>query len=204
MPQSDEHDPLAALHFDEPGTSAPPAGEQRAALDFSGGDDDGDDDTATSALADYAPGGAQVSGTELDAMVSQTSSPDDESSEDEEDAQFFTVANPADTVAVSALIDGRTQRVELSEMLPRMTGSELSAELLTLAGLAQQKGLAGQRSAILENPTAVEVFRNLGDAVGMDGGELLAGFTEFDMGLPTPEQAEAAQVEAFAGRHVES
>ncbi|MEI7715383.1 MAG: hypothetical protein WCI78_04725 [Mycobacterium sp.] len=198
MPQSDNHDPLASLDFDAPDQ---PGGVQRDALDFSAGDEHGDVESANDVLDDYASAEPDDTGTELDAMDSQISATDDESAEGENGLQIFTVANPADTVSVSALIDGRTQRVELSEMMTKMTESELSAELLTLAELARQKGLSGQRTYLLENPAAVEAFRELGEAIGMDGGELLEGFTEFDMGLPTSEQAEAAQAEVFASMY---
>ncbi|BCI90087.1 hypothetical protein NIIDMKKI_52930 [Mycobacterium kansasii] len=53
--------------------------------------------------------------------------------------QRFTVTNPDKSVSVSALLDGRIDRVTVSRRAARMTESGLSDEIMTLAQVAMQK-----------------------------------------------------------------
>jgi hypothetical protein len=193
-----EHDDLAALDFSGPDDSA--SGDHDAAqsdaLDFYGADDDADE-PGTDALDEYVPAEPEEPGSDLDAIDGQIAAAATEDEEAQEGAQTFTVANPADTVSVSSLIDGRTQRVELSAKVSTMTEAELAEEILVLADLARQKGLAGQHSYLLENDTLSGTVREL----GLDSTEVLRDFVENGIGLPTPEQADAAQAEVFAARY---
>jgi hypothetical protein len=198
MPQhlhDDDHDDLAALDFygaDESGSDDGVADSD--ALDFYGADDRSGEESAFDALGEYAPDEPEETTNELEALDSVT---EDTEEEDEEDAlQLFTVTNPPGTVSVSALIDGRTQRIDLSAKATSMSESELADEIIVLADLARQKGLAGQHTYLLENAS----FPELRD-VGLDTGEILRDFMENGMKLSTPEQAEAAQAAVFATRY---
>lgn len=139
--------------------------------------------------------------TEQEAIVSATEFAAEETQEEEEGGvQLFSVVNPPVTVMVSALMDGRTQRVKLSPKAANQTESELADEIVALAELARQKGLAGQHTYLLENASQVEGLDALSD-FGLDGSELLRTFMETGMQLPTPDQAAEAQAEVFATRY---
>jgi hypothetical protein len=200
MPQHDEHDDLAALDFSGADESYDDGVEESDALDFSGADDDSGEEAAVDALDDYAPAESEETGTELDAIDSQTEAIEEEKEDEEDGLQLFTVTNPPDTVSVSALIDGRTQRIELSAKVSSMNESELADEILVLADLARQKGLAGQHTYLLESASDAESMREMGE-MGVDTTEALRDFMENGMKLSTPEQAAAAQAEVFATRY---
>lgn len=102
-----------------------------------------------------------------------------------------------ETVSVSALMDGRTQRVELSPKVTSMSETELAEEILVIADLARQKGLAAQHSYLLGDDSLSETMREM----GIDGNDVVRDFMENGIGLTTPEQAAAAQAEVFATRY---
>jgi hypothetical protein len=199
MSQHDEHDDLAALDFSsQQSGSDEESHEESDALDFSAADDS-DEESEVEALYDYAPTEPEEIDTELEAIAAATEAADTE--EDEEDGvQHFTVTNPPETVSVSALIDGRTQRVQLSPKAISLTESELADEIIVLADLARKKGLAGQHTYLLENASQTEGLQELGQ-LGIDSNQMLRDFMEAGMQLPTPEQADAAQAEVFAARY---
>lgn len=199
MPQYDDHDDLAALDFSSHESSPDDdAIADSQALDFSVAEGD-DEASAADAFDDFAPSDAGSTDSELDAIASVAEvSEEDESEED--GLQLFTVTNPLDTVSVSALMDGRTQRVDLSAKATSMTESELADEILVLADLARQQGLAGQHKFVLESASQVEGVAELSES-GLDAGDFLRNFMEHDMHMPTPEQADAAQAEVFAARY---
>jgi hypothetical protein len=201
MPQHDEHDDLAALDFSSHQSGSDDNGHEDAdALDFSGADES-DEESEVEALGSFAPTEPEETGTELEAIAAATEVADDEEGADEEDGvQLFTVTNPPETVSVSALIDGRTQRVRLSPKANSLTESELAEEIIVLAGLARKKGLAGQHTYLLENASQIEGLDGL-TALGVDSNQLLRDFMDAGMQLPTPEQADAAQAEVFAARY---
>jgi hypothetical protein len=201
MPQHDEHDDLAALDFSSHQSGSDDNGHEDAdALDFSGADES-DEESEVEALGSFAPTEPEETGTELEAIAAATEVGDDEEGADEEDGvQLFTVTNPPETVSVSALIDGRTQRVRLSPKANSLTESELAEEIIVLAGLARKKGLAGQHTYLLENASQIEGLDGL-TALGVDSNQLLRDFMDAGMQLPTPEQADAAQAEVFAARY---
>jgi hypothetical protein len=199
MPQHDEHDDLAALDFSSRQSESDDDGHQDSrALDFSATDDSGEE-SDVDVLSEYAPTAPEENETELEAIAAAT-----EAAETEEDAedglQQFTVTNPPETVSVSALIDGRTQRVQLSPKASSLTESELAEEIIVLADLARKKGLAGQHTYLLENASQTEGLQELGE-IGLDSNQILRDFMEAGMQLPTPEQADAAQAEVFAARY---
>jgi hypothetical protein len=199
MPQhfgnDDGHDDLAALDFsaadqDEAADSV----SESDALDFSVTDDCGDE-SDIEALDAYAPAEPEDTDAELDAIHS--ASADAEEKYDEEVGPLFTVTNPPETVSVSALTGGRIHQIGLSPKVTGMSESELADEIVVIAGLARQKGLAGEHTYLLENPALSETMR----AIGLDGNEVLRDFMENGIGLPTPEKADAEQAEVFATRY---
>ena len=199
MSQHDEHDDLSALDFSSYQSGSDDKGHEAAdALDFSATDADSAESDAE-VLDAYAPTEPEEVDTELEAIAATTEPSDDE--DDEADGvQQFTVTNPPETVSVSALIDGRTQRVTLSPTATQLTEAELADEIIVLAELARQKGLAGQRAYVMESAADNPGLQQLND-MGMDSTQLLRDFVETGMRLPTEEQAETAQAEVFAARY---
>jgi hypothetical protein len=199
MSQHDEHDDLSALDFSSYQPGSDDDGPEHAdALDFSAADDT-EEASDVEALDAYAPAEPQEMDTQLEAIAATTEPSDDE--EDEEDGvQQFTVTNPPETVSVSALIDGRTQRVTLSPTASNLTEAELADEIIVLAELARQKGLAGQRTYVVESAADNAGLQQLND-MGLDSSQLLRDFVETGLRLPTEEQAETAQAEVFAARY---
>jgi hypothetical protein len=182
----DGHDDLAALDFYGTDESDEHGGAESDALDFSAAD--GGEESAVDALDAYAPAEPEDTGTELEAIDSQTEAAEEE---DEEDAGLFTVTNPADTVSVSSFMGGEIHRVELSAKVKSMTESQLEDEILAVADLARQKGLAGQHTYLFDT------FK----ALGVDDSETVNELLEKGLDLPSPEKAEEAQAEVFAARY---
>ncbi|OBH21282.1 MULTISPECIES: hypothetical protein [unclassified Mycobacterium] len=196
MPQHDDHDDLSALDFSAHHSDSDDHGLHHSdALDFSF-TEDGFEETPADAFDEYAPTEPDDSETELAAIASVTEAEDEEEDE-EEGLALFTVTNPPDTVSVSALIDGRTQRVTLSPKVTNMTESELAEEVLVLADLARQKGLAGQRTFLQEDQTVTESL----DQLGIADTDVIREFMDAVYPLPTAEQADMAQAEVFAARY---
>lgn len=105
-------------------------------------------------------------------------------------AELFTVTNPPGTVTVSAYMDGRIHRIDLSAKAGSMPESELAAEVVVIAGLAAQDARAAQYAVMLEG------LREQGhdDAATRD-------FLTRDLDLPTPEQAQQERARVFATRY---
>jgi hypothetical protein len=198
MPQHDEHDDLSALDFSAHQSGSDDGHDESDALDFSAAHDSGEE-SDVAALYDYAPTETEEIDTELEAIAAATEAAE-EAGEDEESGPQFTVTNPPETVSVTALIDGRTQRVRLSATATKLTESELADEILVLAELARKKGLAGQHTYLTENASQIEGLDGLAE-IGVDSNQLLRDLMESGMQLPTPEQADAAQTEVFAARY---
>lgn len=198
MSQHDEHDDLSALDFSSYQSGSDDGHDDGDALDFSAAHDSAEESDAD-ALDAYAPTEPEEADTELEAIAATTEPSDDD--EDEEDGvQQFTVTNPPETVSVSALIDGRTQRVTLSPNATNLTEDELADEIVVLAELARQKGLAGQRTYVMDSAADNAGLQQLAD-MGLDSTQLLRDFVDTGMRLPTEEQAETAQAEVFAVRY---
>jgi hypothetical protein len=200
MSQHDDRDELAALDFHGADESDDHSGAESDALDFSAAEDDGAEQSAVDALDEYAPAEPEGTETDLEAIDSVTEAAEEQEHEEEDGVALFTVANPADTVSVAALMDGRTHRVDLSPKVTSMSESELAEEVIVLAELARQKGLAGQHTYLIENASQSEGLQELSE-IGLDGNEVLRQFMETGMQLPTPEQAAEAQAEVFATRY---
>jgi hypothetical protein len=102
----------------------------------------------------------------------------------------FTVSNPPGTVTVSAHLDGRVHRIELSPKVTTMTESDLAEEIVLIAGLATQHARSAQYQSILDGMTAQ----------GHDGADTRE-FLSRDLKLPSPQQAESATAELFSTRY---
>lgn len=101
-----------------------------------------------------------------------------------------TLTNPAGTVSVSALLDGRIERVDLDAGAQSMTESELSHEILAIADLARMQA----RSEL--NTFLSESMRESGhDPVATQS------VLERQFDMPTRENAAAAISRAFAERY---
>lgn len=104
--------------------------------------------------------------------------------------QLFSVTNPPGTVTVSAFFDGRVHRVELAPEAAVSTEEQLAAEIVVIAGLATQRAKAAQYSYMLEG------MHNHGhDTVDT------RDFLNRSVGLPSPEDADAAQAKIFSTRY---
>ncbi|ORV53551.1 hypothetical protein AWC03_19980 [Mycobacterium europaeum] len=113
--------------------------------------------------------------------------------DDVEAGPTATVVNPPETVSVTATMDGKVLRIELSPAVTNMSESGLADEILAIADLARQRALAIQQSFVLD------CFHELGiDDEGFIAEALRGGVTE----LPSPQQAAAAQAEVFATRYL--
>jgi hypothetical protein len=198
MPQHDEQDDLSALDFSSHQSGSDDDHDESSALDFSADTEDGEE-SGVDAIYEYAPTEPEETVDELEAIAAATEGGEEEE-EEELGLQQFTVTNPPETVGVSALMDGRTQRVHLAPTATKLSESELAEEIIVLAELARQKGLAGQHSYLMEAAPQTEQLQELGE-IGFDPGELIQALVEGGMNLPTPEQADAAQTEVFATRY---
>lgn len=199
MPQYDDHDDLTALDFSAHTTASDHDDVTDSdALDFFVADDS-IEESGADAFDDFTLAELEDGDTELEALASAAEATDEEESEDD-GLQLFTVTNPPDTVTVSALLDGRTQRVSLSAKVTSMTESALAEEILVLADLARQKGLAGQHTYLMDSMSELQGMEEF-DEIGLEGTDFLRNFMDSGMQLSTPEQAAAAQAEVFATRY---
>ena len=192
-------DDFDALDFSYSGGSAADDGDAAEAdpLDFAS-DAAGDAAATFDEVPDYSPEHVDHHATALDAIDSAAEVADDAA--DEDALPLFTVTNPPGTVSVSAAMDGTIQRVELSPKLASgMSESELAGEILVIADLARQKGLAGQHAFILEQVGQTDVMRELGEG-DIEGLSRFLAMPE-GVSLPTSQQAAAAEAEVFATRY---
>jgi hypothetical protein len=173
MPQHDDgQDDVSALTF------------------FSSPGDAGDSgaDESLGALRAQASDQREDTTTDVDALRSATGSDTDDGPEVDLSEFVVKVTNVPGTVSASALFDGSLQQIELSPKVAGMSEAALADEILVIADLARQKGLASQHEMIAE---AMEASDPEGDgALVMDA-----------LGLPTLQQAAAAQAEVFAARY---
>lgn len=117
-------------------------------------------------------------------------SEDDVPADDEPDQFGYTVANPPQTVTVTALMDGRIQRVRLAPGATKMTEVELAEEVLVIADLARQDGRSAQYEVMYSG------LRELGH----DRAEA-KDFLSHSLDLPSPEDAAATRAHIFATRY---
>jgi hypothetical protein len=199
-PGNDDRDDLvAALSFSGSGESADDGGEESAigALSAYAPVADSDEESAVDTLHAYAPVQTEETETQMETIRTQSQTAEEEEEDEASLIQMFTVTNPPQTVSVSALIDGRTQQIDLSPKAASMSEPELVEEIIILADLARQKGLAGQHSYLLGNEFLVGSIGGM----GYNSNEVLRDFMENGIGMPTPEKAAEAQAEVFAARY---
>lgn len=191
----DGQDDIAALTFSQFGQASPDGDDDLQALVFSAHSDSAQESTIDDLRA-WAPPHTEDVAIEGDAIRAQVNVVDDTDVDDENDENnasrhLARVTNPSRTVTVVAQMDGCIQQLALSPKLASMTESALADEILTIAGVACQKGLALQRAMVSEFMAGLAVGGDLNDDV----------VTQALEELPTPEQAEASQAEVFAARY---
>ena len=104
--------------------------------------------------------------------------------------QLFTVTNPPRSVAVTAYLDGRVERVQLFSGATELTEVELAEEIVVVAELAKQDARSAQHQ------TAFETMHAQGhDPVG------IRDFLTRNLHLPSPQDALAARTQVFATRY---
>ena len=129
--------------------------------------------------------------SELDGLVTPWPSDHaDAGPDDLVETLLFTVSNPPGSVAATALINGRIERVELTDSVSRMTESQLAEEITLVATLARQKAQAAQHAII------AHLMGELGhDSVGT------SGYLRREIGLPSPDDFMAAAHSVFQSRY---
>jgi hypothetical protein len=192
MPNDDANqDDRAALNFfnTHRSDSDDNASGGLQALKFSAAGHDRGQNSAVAGLTGWAPTQPEDTTTDLDAIRSAARASTQNALKQ---ADFLAkVTNPPGTVSVTALHDGSVLQIDLSPKVTTMTESALANEILAIADLARQKGLADQQAFIV-------------DAMAASGLDDPGGAHERILGsldLPTPQQAEAAQAELFAARY---
>ena len=164
-----------AAHHPDDGFDDEPSGDDP---------DDGSDDDLGGAL-DYLYADDDV--VSPGALTAE----DGEPSVDDQPVPFgYTVANPPQTVTVTALMDGRIHRVRLSPGATDMTEVELAQEVLLIADLARQDGRSAQYDVMYSG------LRELGH----DRAEA-KDFLSRSLDLPSPEDAAATRAHIFATRY---
>lgn len=103
----------------------------------------------------------------------------------------ITLTNPAGTVSVSALLDGRIGHVELEAGAASMTESELAREIRMMADLARMQARS-------------ELNAFLSESMGESGHDTVAmqSVLERQFDMPTRESASAAISRAFTASYV--
>jgi hypothetical protein len=109
-----------------------------------------------------------------------------------------TVTNPPETVTVTATMDGKISRVELSADAAKMTESGLAEEIFVIADLARQRALSLQHSLVLD------AFRHMGISDKEDEDFVVEALETGVTELRSPDQAVQAQAEVFAARYASS
>ena len=192
QPHGDSDDDLAALDFfaaDEPGDHD--YGHESDALDFSAYDTSPSHDTGVDALHGFTSDQPEDTGSDFAALHAQGSADAENKEEGDISSQLFTVTNPPGTVTVTALMDGRILHVELDAQVANMSESDLADEILVIADLARQKGLAGQHSFLFDTMSGL----------GANDNSAIRDLLENGLALSSPEQAAEAQAEVFATRY---
>jgi hypothetical protein len=191
----DGQDDIAALTFSDFSRAGADSDDDVQSLVFSSVSDD----VPGSVIDDFRdwaptqPDDADDVASEGDAMRAQVNVAEDTDAPDEDEASQFlaTVANPSRTVIVVAQMDGSVQQLKLSPKVDSMNESALANEILAIADLARQKGLALQRAMVSEFMTGMALDGDLNDDVVRQALEE----------LPTPAQADESRAEVFANRY---
>ncbi|WP_237570710.1 YbaB/EbfC family DNA-binding protein [Mycolicibacterium lacusdiani] len=161
----DDHDALSALDF-----SAPDAGL----------------DSDLAAFDEFVDHPAEAAAVADPVITERLPEVDD----DGVPVPLFSVTNPPGTVTVTAFMDGRVSRIDLSPRVSRMSESQLADEVVVLARLATQDARSAQYEFMLEG------MRQQGhdDASTRD-------FLSRDLELPSPEEADRERASVFATRY---
>lgn len=114
----------------------------------------------------------------------------DSDEEQELSSPLYTVSNPSGTVAVTAYLNGRIQRIELTERAADMSEAALAEEIQVIADLARRKARSELHAFIVEG------VRVLGYDPAVMRDSLIR-----DLDMPTPEQAAEATATVFATRY---
>jgi ESX secretion-associated protein EspD/H len=149
-------------------------------------EDDGSDSDLAAAL-DFSPTRDPGEQSALDALDEFV--PVEKQDVDDSQGPLFTATNPPGTVVVTAYLNGRVQRVDLSPNVTKMTEAQLADEILVVAGVAAIKARAALHTFVA----------GLLRVRGMDS-DSARDFVERRLSLPTPEQASAVEAE-FAARY---
>jgi hypothetical protein len=166
-------------------------------LDFLVRSDEDDDESSVDELSDFAPAQSEDAGNEIDAVLDAAEDPTPAAYNDDPFGLLSTVTNPPGTVEVTAFLDGTIHQIVLSPKVARMTESALANEVLVIADLARQQGLAQQRALI--DDTMAQAMDAMKEP-DLDAPELIDNAVNF----PTPQQADAAQAELFSTRYANS
>ena len=105
---------------------------------------------------------------------------------------LFTATNPPGTVSATAVMDGRTVRIDLSQQVTDMTETQLAQEITIIAGLAQRQAQAAQHAM------AANVMQRLGH-----DGASTESYLERELGLPSPQTVLSERAQLFAARYVD-
>jgi ESX secretion-associated protein EspD/H len=105
---------------------------------------------------------------------------------------LFTATNPPGTVSVTAVMDGRIVRVDLSPGVTRMTESQLAEEITVISKIAGRQALAAQHAL------AAGVMRKLGH----DSAATRA-YLERELGLPSLQTVLTEKLGVFKARYAE-
>lgn len=195
--EHDDHADLSSLDFSyDDGSSSEEDNNESADLDFLTADADTEPEPVIEPFDEYIPAEPESESNELDAI--QSSAEPAEEPEDSDESTLFTVTNPTGTVSISANMDGSIQQIELTPHSAGMGEKALADEILVIADLARQKGLAGQHAFLIEQTALLEDIDP--DSPSTNG---LRDFFNMPNGLnlTSPEQAIEAQATVFAARY---
>ncbi|MEE3064364.1 MAG: hypothetical protein VYA67_10435 [Actinomycetota bacterium] len=185
---ADDQEDISALVFFNSNQSSPSDDLDRQALIFGDGDD-GSQGSAADALRAQLTAEPQDTTTDVDAIRPATHVATDDSQSGTDG--LVKVTNPAGSVSAMALVDGSVVLIDLSPKVTKMSEAALADEILVVADLARQQGLAAQQTFMAQVMQALRSNIDLGAA-----DELVASLK-----LPTQQQADAAQAEVFATRY---
>ena len=194
MPRHDDgQDDLSALVFFDThkSRSDDDRSAERQALAFSTAGKDSAPEASGDALRAQTSDQPQDTTTDRDAILSASNTATDDAQNDEWSEYLVKVTNPPGTVSVTAILDGTIQQIDLSAKVTSMTESALADEILVIADLAAQKGLATQQALIADTVREMK----------LDDGGAARDLIEESVDLPTLQQAVEAQAKLFASRY---
>ena len=157
---------------------------------FEPDDPEYDDEHDDLVALDFSPPYDEYQDSGLDALEDYVAGSPDDQAADADNVPLFAVTNPPGTVTVTTHMDGRVQQINLSPKAAAMTERDLAEEIVLIADLAAQDARSAQYAFMFAGMQA----HGHDPAATRD-------FLTRDLGLPTPEQAQAARTELFATRY---